>query len=939
MADNVITNLSIQVTASADKAASMFDRLASGMGRVRNAASGAAGAMRDTANAAEDMAHAAEDAGTATANAGTQTGYAESHIRRFARALMTTSSQTIGRFITAVNRGASAVGGFIRQIGRILMYRSIRSLIKDLGQSFRDLYGWSRMFGTDFANSMDKINTAAVYLRNSFAAMVAPIINALAPAIDVIADKIVDIFNFVNQILAALSGADTYTVAKKVAQTWESTFDSTSRKAKKTIKEIRNTLLGFDEINRLNGNTPSSSAGSTGSSPYTPGYNTMFEEKPLKGFFKQVSDFTSKMPDWLKWLFGGAALIGGFLLLKKFLPWLLRKIGDLFTMKIPNWLKWLFGPRSDKDKGINIPDHIDLPDGSIEVDLKKGDWSALDDVPRTLYMSPKLDNKPSVLFDQFRDDWNDIPGRTLYLSPKLDNTAKVLLAAFLTAWAALGSKSLYFSPKLDNNAKTLYNSFKRDWDNSGSKILYFSPKLDNTAAVLFGVFMAAWNLLNPELELGLKLTITAAALFGAIKAEWDLQANTLWVTPKFDNTAAVLFKKFRNDWNKNKSRTLYMSPKLDNTASVIYEAFKKAWNDLDRTLYMVPKLDNTAGVIFNAFKSAWNGLVRTLYMSPKLDNKASVLFDAFKREWDALASVIVNVSLSPRWNGTARSALGLDELDTTVNISVSVPWSWDGIKGYLGLNDLNTTIKFDTLTAWEFYGRSLYSYLGIDNIETTIKFYANTIWWYKGKTILEYLGLKNLKTTVYVYTKNVSSKKKSTNNSFGGATGGNGSSSGGGAGRERHALGGIFSNGAWSTIPQYAGGTNNARGTMFIAGEAGPEIVGHIGGRTEVLNKSQLAATMYSAVRNAMSGITIDANFNNANSSPSVDSMEMFAEMVRQGIEQAMTRQNELDRQRNEYLREISEKDWDVDISTASINRAQTRMNRRAGTTIVPVGT
>jgi hypothetical protein len=39
---------------------------------------------------------------------------------------------------------------------------------------------------------------------------------------------------------------------------------------------------------------------------------------------------------------------------------------------------------------------------------------------------------------------------------------------------------------------------------------------------------------------------------------------------------------------------------------------------------------------------------------------------------------------------------------------------------------------------------------------------------------------------------------------------------------------------------------------MFIAGEAGPEVVGHIGGRTEVLNRSQLASTMHSAVISGM---------------------------------------------------------------------------------------
>ena len=68
---------------------------------------------------------------------------------------------------------------------------------------------------------------------------------------------------------------------------------------------------------------------------------------------------------------------------------------------------------------------------------------------------------------------------------------------------------------------------------------------------------------------------------------------------------------------------------------------------------------------------------------------------------------------------------------------------------------------------------------------------------------------------------------------------------------ERMARGGAYYGSMWHDIPQYASGTTRA-GSLFVAGEAGPEVVGHIGGRTEVLNRSQLAATMYSAVRSAM---------------------------------------------------------------------------------------
>lgn len=68
------------------------------------------------------------------------------------------------------------------------------------------------------------------------------------------------------------------------------------------------------------------------------------------------------------------------------------------------------------------------------------------------------------------------------------------------------------------------------------------------------------------------------------------------------------------------------------------------------------------------------------------------------------------------------------------------------------------------------------------------------------------------------------------------------------------ASGGYISGGLakmWNNIPRYANGALNA-GSVFVAGEAGPEIVGNINGRTEILNQSQIASAIYSAVRNAM---------------------------------------------------------------------------------------
>ncbi len=67
------------------------------------------------------------------------------------------------------------------------------------------------------------------------------------------------------------------------------------------------------------------------------------------------------------------------------------------------------------------------------------------------------------------------------------------------------------------------------------------------------------------------------------------------------------------------------------------------------------------------------------------------------------------------------------------------------------------------------------------------------------------------------------------------------------------ANGGVYSNGTWKDIPQYENGGAPSHGSLVFAGENGPEILGNANGKTEILNKSQIASSIYSAVYSAMS--------------------------------------------------------------------------------------
>lgn len=74
----------------------------------------------------------------------------------------------------------------------------------------------------------------------------------------------------------------------------------------------------------------------------------------------------------------------------------------------------------------------------------------------------------------------------------------------------------------------------------------------------------------------------------------------------------------------------------------------------------------------------------------------------------------------------------------------------------------------------------------------------------------------------------------------------------------KNADGGVFANGRWQPIQGYANGGLPSGGQLFMAREAGPELVGKIGRNTAVMNNNQIVdsvkAGVYEAVSAAMGG-------------------------------------------------------------------------------------
>lgn len=141
------------------------------------------------------------------------------------------------------------------------------------------------------------------------------------------------------------------------------------------------------------------------------------------------------------------------------------------------------------------------------------------------------------------------------------------------------------------------------------------------------------------------------------------------------------------------------------------------------------------------------------------------------------------------------------------------------------------------------------------------------------------------------------------------------------------ALGGSYYGGSWHDIPQYAKGGKPNYGSMFIAGEAGPEIVGHLNGRTEVLNKSQIASTIHSAFVSSMAQFGNRMLATPESVAIQSGSYSAYNSSINDGQTALLAEQNRLLAEQNQLLMEIASKD--VSISSRDVFNAVKSESKR----------
>jgi len=275
------------------------------------------------------------------------------------------------------------------------------------------------------------------------------------------------------------------------------------------------------------------------------------------------------------------------------------------------------------------------------------------------------------------------------------------------------------------------------------------------------------------------------------------------------------------------------------TLSQFIALAKEKWESVRDWIGNIPVLEQGIKLV----KSLWTTVKGWVGNIPTLDQGIALA----KRTWTTVKNWVGNIPTLSQYIALAKQA-------------------WSTVKGWIGnipvLSQGIALAKHLWTTVRNWIGNIPVLEQAISLIKSGWSKVSSWVWSFGSGVISQGVSLaRNGWSTVASWvrtqiggavdiTVNLISKWKGRIKEFFGLSGGGVISAGGGI--KMFASGGIITPNMWKAMPKYAGGTNRAHGSMFVAGESGAELVGHINGTTEVLNRFQLAEVMHSSIVSGM---------------------------------------------------------------------------------------
>lgn len=160
-----------------------------------------------------------------------------------------------------MERTGRGLGGIFKTVGMTarFMFASflLKGIVDQAKEGLQNLAKYSNAYGTQFNKSATAMHSSLLQLKNALATAFEPIVNAVAPYITKFIGYMISGANAVAQFLSALTGSKTWTKATYNAENYAESLDNAADSAKKLNRE----LYSFDEINKQSDDSSSSKGG------------------------------------------------------------------------------------------------------------------------------------------------------------------------------------------------------------------------------------------------------------------------------------------------------------------------------------------------------------------------------------------------------------------------------------------------------------------------------------------------------------------------------------------------------------------------------------------------------------------------------------------------------------------------------------------------------
>ena len=760
-------------------------------------------------------------------------------------------------FISHGKSGSGMLGTFASRLRGIALsmfvFNWITKAWNAMLSAIKDGTGNIAKYSGDVNAKMSQLTSAVATLKNAFGALAAPIISAVAPALTSLINMLTGALNKINQFISALTGGKTWIKATKQVKNYAGGLKSASsgaEKAAKSAKKLKGQLQSFNELNVISSNDSGGSGGGSGGGGGG-GVGDMFTteniDPKIASLAKKIKEIL-KTDDWSEI---------GEMLGKKLndalagIPWNgIKKQARHIASGIATLLNGFLDGTNWELVGSTIAEGLNTAIAFAQTFVHKFDFKqfgksigeTFTGILRTFDWSglgDTLGTAVTGLFDTlngifYNTDWKAL-GKGI-----IDG-----IGAFFKAikWKSIG-KSI--SGALHSLLTFFTGAVKEiDWKKTieyiGTSIVDFFKGFDwKGLAGDIGEFLGT----------ALKSAIDLAKAIGELIADGFNNAKE-YFQDKIEECGGNIPKgilKGITDALKNIGTWIKKN---------IFDPFVKGFKDAFGIHSPAKKMKPIGKNIFLGVIDGWKEKIKSFSFSKLAKEALKLIQTGFNG-----AKSVVNVAISLIKKGWTTLKKFVGEIGAKAFSLAKKGWTTvSKFVGEIGKKTFSLAKKGWT-TVSKFVGEigkkgfglkkdgwtTLNKYVGkLDKV--AVKLYKSgwkSINSFVGTTVKVGIqlikdGWSSFKNWLGIGNDNSSSKKKTS----------------------KKAGGGIYTGGMWHNIAHYAVGTENApAGQLFIAREAGPELVGTIAGHTSVMNNDQIVASVSDGVARAVRSVMATGNQN-----------------------------------------------------------------------------